>query len=429
MTDRMNTLRPTPRWVRIAAVLTVVLTVVLLTLGGFVTTFRVGMADPVWPTEPLFLLGQDWQQLEFGFLIEHSHRLLGFMTGAAAIVFALGAWLGEPDRKLRLVGLVTIVGLVGGYNEFYKGMKHVWTEVQEKAREQQHLDPKQPDYEQRVNQSESLKQITKWPVAQGAGTAAFAFAVLLFGAAAAAKRTPGGAVRLMASVSLVFVMVQGLLGGFRVFLNALAGTNLAAIHGVFGQVTFAVLVATMVLCTPRREGDALPSDDREPLARLAWITVGVLLLQLVWAVWVRHYGSSVAQRLHILTAFVATGFLVWLAAKVLLNPVAKPLFRGAAIHLLFIVGIQVSLGVESYIGKFVAAGPQAQKLPEERTVTKPQAIMRTAHQLIGAALLASTVAFAVRLGRRPIGVGGEAPAVRELPEVRDRPATVPAQVS
>jgi heme A synthase len=397
----MSTVRPVPRWVRLAGIVTVLLCVLLLALGGFVTTFRVGMADPVWPTEPWFLLGQDWQQLEFGFLVEHTHRLAGWLTGAAVSLFAVGAWLAEPDRRLKIVGLVTLVGLLASYGEFHRGMGKVWSEVQEKAREQRHLDPKQSDFADRLVESDVLKQVTKWPVGQGLGTAAFAVAVLCFGVVAATRRTPGGWVRFAANLGLVFVMVQGLLGGFRVFLNALAGTNLAAIHGVFGQVTFAVLVAAMVLCSPRRESDSLAENDRASLTRLAWVTVGVLLVQLVWAVWVRHYGSSVAQRLHILTAFVATGFLVWLAAKILLNPAAKAVFRGIAIHLMFILGTQLLLGVESYMGKFVAAGPQAQKLPEERQVTKPQAVMRTAHQLIGAGLLAATVAAAVRLGRRP----------------------------
>lgn len=401
----MPSTRPTSRWVRVAAIATVLLCVLLLTVGGFVTTFRVGMADPVWPTEPLFLLGQDWQQLEFGFLIEHSHRLVGFATGAAAILFAVGSWFGEPDRKLRYAGIIAAIGLVAGYNEFYKGMRSVWNEVQEKAKEQRKLDPKGEHFAEQLVETDALKQVTKWPIPQGLGAAMFAVGVLFFGAAAASKRTPGGWVRCLANIGLVCVMVQGLLGGFRVFLNALAGTNLAAIHGVFGQVTFAVLVAGMVLCQPRRDGDAIPLSESSPLARLAWISVAVLFVQLVWAVWVRHHGSAVAQRLHILTAFVATGFLVWLAARILLNPTAKAVYRGIAIHLLVILGTQVLLGVESYIGKFAAAGPQAQKLPEDRTVTKPQAGIRTAHQLIGAGLLAATVAAGVRLGRRPLTSG------------------------
>ncbi len=397
--------RPTSRWVRLAAIATVLLCVLLLAVGGFVTTFRVGMADPVWPTEPWFLLGQDWNQLEFGFLVEHSHRLVGWLTGAAVILFSLGAWLGEPDRKLKLVGFVTLIGLIVAYGEFHRGMGGVWNEVQEIAKARSNLDPKSERFAEQLVEAGVLKQVTKWPIPQALGVAMFAFGVLFFSAAAAAKRTPGGWVRCLANVGLVCVMAQGLLGGFRVFLNALAGTNLAAIHGVFGQVTFAVLVAGMVLCQPRRDGDAIPLSESSPLARLAWISVAVLFVQLVWAVWVRHHGSAVAQRLHILTAFVATGFLVWLAARILLNPTAKAVYRGIAIHLLVILGTQVLLGVESYIGKFAAAGPQAQRLPEDRTVTKPQAGIRTAHQLIGAGLLAATVAAGVRLGRRPLTSG------------------------
>lgn len=401
----MPTIRPTPRWVRLAAIATVLLCVLLLALGGFVTTFRVGMADPVWPTEPWFLLGQDWQQLEFGFLVEHTHRLAGWLTGFAVTIFALGAWWSEPDRKLRWVGMVTLIGLLVSYGEFHRGMGKVWAEVQKSAAEQWHLDPKQAEFEERLIHSDILKQVTRWPIPQGLGTAMFAVGVVFFGVASAMKRTPGGAVRLAANLGLVFVMAQGLLGGFRVFLNALAGTSLAAIHGVFGQVTFSVLVAGMVLCQPRRSGDAVTPQESGPLRRLALISLGVLFVQLVWAVWVRHQGSVIAQRLHILTAFVATGFLVWLAARILISPTAKSVFRGIAIHLLIILGTQVALGVESYLGKFAAAGPQAQKLPEDRTVTKPQAMMRTAHQLIGAGLLAATAAAAVRLGRRPIGSG------------------------
>ncbi len=396
--------RPSPRWVRIAGIITVLLCVLLLALGGFVTTFRVGMADPVWPTEPWFLLGQDWQQLEFGFLIEHTHRLAGWLTGLAITIFAFGAWSVEPNRKLRLIGLVTLVGLLVSYGEFHRGMGKAWSEIQEKAKSQQHLDPQQSDFSERLMESDVLKHVTKWPIPQGLGTAGFALGLILFGSVSASRRTIGGSLRFMVSLGLVFVMIQGLLGGFRVFLNALAGTNLAAIHGVFGQVTFAVLVAAMVLCQPRKDHDALSHAESAPLIRIAYYVLLALFLQLIWAVWVRHYGSPIAQRLHILTAFVATGLLVWLAVRILVSPYAKRLFRGIAIHLLIILAVQLLLGVESYLGKFVTTGPQAQVMPEDRIVTQQQAGMRTAHQLIGAGLLAAVAAAAIRLGRKPIGL-------------------------
>ena len=42
--------------------------------------------------------------------------------------------------------------------------------------------------------------------------------------------------RLLGTAALIAVMIQGLLGGFRVKLNDLVGTDLAAVHGIFAQV-------------------------------------------------------------------------------------------------------------------------------------------------------------------------------------------------
>src|SRR5262249_19254806 len=71
---RPMTDRPVSRFVRIWAVATALVGFALLfALGGFVTSFRVGMADPVWPTEPWYLVVNQkvWvQEPSKGFLIE-----------------------------------------------------------------------------------------------------------------------------------------------------------------------------------------------------------------------------------------------------------------------------------------------------------------------------------------------------------------------
>src|SRR5947208_4038663 len=119
-------LQPVPLFVRVWAVLTVVVALLLLfVLGGFVTSFRVGMADPVWPTEPWYLLGQDWKRLEFGFLVEHTHRAAGWVVGAMVSVLAVAAWWGEPTKLLRWVGLAAIAALLVGYGQFHRGMGDV----------------------------------------------------------------------------------------------------------------------------------------------------------------------------------------------------------------------------------------------------------------------------------------------------------------
>ena len=108
--------RPVPRWVHIWSIATVVAATSLLALGSLVTSYRVGMADPLWPTEPWYLFFIDWREPSAGFLIEHIHRLAGFVVGAFVSVLAVGLWLTEPRRGLKWVGLWmnrVIVGWAG----------------------------------------------------------------------------------------------------------------------------------------------------------------------------------------------------------------------------------------------------------------------------------------------------------------------------
>src|SRR6516225_9513298 len=70
-----------PQWFHLLALLTVCATFALLLLGAVVTTFRFGMADPIWPTYPWHLLLISWQEPRPGFLIEHAHRLAGYIVG------------------------------------------------------------------------------------------------------------------------------------------------------------------------------------------------------------------------------------------------------------------------------------------------------------------------------------------------------------
>jgi cytochrome c oxidase assembly protein subunit 15 len=101
-------------------VLTVCATLPLLLLGAEVTTLQVGMVDPVGFREPwhLFRVAERaWR--EVGFLIEHSHRLVGFVVGSCVIVLAIGLWRCDARRWVRWLGVaalvaVSIQGLLGG---------------------------------------------------------------------------------------------------------------------------------------------------------------------------------------------------------------------------------------------------------------------------------------------------------------------------
>src|SRR5205823_14529031 len=88
--------------------------------------------------------------------------------------------------------------------------------------------------------------------------AAFTLAAMRLG-------SPGRGLRALALVLLVAVMAQGLLGGLRVYLNALFGTDLATIHGVFSQIVVALAVAVLVGTSPRRIANDLWSSSRRTI--------------------------------------------------------------------------------------------------------------------------------------------------------------------
>lgn len=112
--------RPVPRWLHIWAILTVIATALLLALGGLVTTFRVGMADPIWPTTPWFLFFTSWSEPRPGFLIEHSHRLAGYVVGCFTIVLTVGMLATARTCGLKKLGILCLFaviaqGMLGGF--------------------------------------------------------------------------------------------------------------------------------------------------------------------------------------------------------------------------------------------------------------------------------------------------------------------------
>ena len=372
--------RPVPRWLRVWSILTVIVAAAVIVLGSLITTFRVGMSDPVWPTEPWFLIVNNHVWVEEparGFLIEHTHRLVAWAIGVFATVLAVGAWIAEPDRKMRWIGTTAILFLLLAYLGLHGEMGAAW-------------------------RARKAGGELVWPVGSAIACGVGVFVMGVVSVMMLRRPTVGSAVRLFATLGLVAVMIQGLLGGYRVFLDQLMGTQLAAIHGSFGQVTFAILMGVAVLTAPRRDGDCLPEAERAKLQTLGVLLPILVTCQLIWGVWVRHMGSPIGQRLHILTAFVVTGLCVWLCVRTIATEASRKQLGFYVYHLLAIIGVQIVLGVEAWMGKFAASGPSAMLPPELRPITEYAATVRTFHTLIGAALLASTVVLAIRILRKPV---------------------------
>lgn len=104
------------------AILVALSTLVLICLGGLVTSKGVGMAVPDWPTSygynMFFLPLEQWWGIG-GIHDEHLHRLVASSVGGLTVVLALWLQLRGPGRLVKqlgwmAVGLVIFQGVLGG---------------------------------------------------------------------------------------------------------------------------------------------------------------------------------------------------------------------------------------------------------------------------------------------------------------------------
>ncbi|MBL8793664.1 MAG: COX15/CtaA family protein, partial [Planctomycetia bacterium] len=284
-----------PRWLHYWAMLTALLTVPLLFFGAEVTTKKVGMVDPVWPTSPTYLFTEPsaWEK-GVGFLIEHGHRLAGWSVGFCVIVLAVGLWVWEPRRWVRWLGVAALLAVIN----------------------------------------------------------------------------------------------QGLLGGMRVRLNALMGTELALVHGCFGQLVFTLLVG-LVLCTSKRwsrqDDVERATGDQAALQGWSLLLTGLLVAQLILGAILRHKGWALGQRGHVLMAFAVVAAIVWLARLVIEGHGTERNLVWCMRLLGVLMALQLMLGVEAW---FVRQAAPISVAPGHWLWNRD--LVRTAHVLVGSWLLATS---------------------------------------
>ncbi len=208
----------------------------------------------------------------------------------------------------------------------------------------------------------------------------------------------------LGTAALLGVICQGLLGGFRVRLNALFGPDLAMIHGIFGQMVFATLVS-VALCTSRRWADEdevrHAPEDTAPFRRASLLVTALVLCQLALGAWLRHKNSSLALRGHLLIAFVVVAAVAWLVKTVYQEALAGARSRGAARLLAILVGVQLLLGVEALLVKLFM-GPTPMTGPHwllSRDLT------RSLHVVVGSFVLAASVVVTLEAQRRTAWAG------------------------
>ena len=99
--------------------LTVLCAIILICMGGLVTSSEVGLAVPDWPTSfgyNMFLLPLDQWLGKAGIFEEHSHRLMAALVGLLTAILAGWIWVRETTGTIRIValsGIILTLGLMG----------------------------------------------------------------------------------------------------------------------------------------------------------------------------------------------------------------------------------------------------------------------------------------------------------------------------
>lgn len=204
----------------------------------------------------------------------------------------------------------------------------------------------------------------------------------------------------LGTAAVLAVGVQGLLGGFRVQLHALVGPDLAMIHGIFGQLVFALLVSLALCLFGMRAREEMVEEPAEAavLQRGTLALVGSLVLQLVVGAVLRHQGAGWSQRVHLLLAFAVLALVVWLEKAVWQS---GRRLRRTGIILAGLLIFQIMLGVESWVFR-VATDPYA---PVADFWGRD--LVRSAHVLVGALVLASAAALALQVQGQPTHSAGD----------------------
>lgn len=343
---------------RLTARLLVATTLLLLGVGGLVTTYRVGMAVHDWPTtfgSTMFAYPLDEMLRSWGVTLEHGHRMLGSVVGLLTLaLLVVAARAGGRGALLTvLLGLaleVAAVLLLAG---------------------------------QRASSTGEVLIDWSRPALPFAGAVVALLASTLVGH----RR----GLRALTVAGHLAVVGQGLLGGTRVLENS---THLAFLHGSLAQVVFTVLAVTAsVVGSARaeaRSGTGAPQRGPVVLAALAAVLV---LGQSTLGAWTRHTGSHLPLGLHGMNALVVLGVVLLLVSRIgaFERATGSQLVGRVRRGLLHLVAAQFVLGVGVLVVILAVAGGF------EGPVTVTEAVTSTLHVLLGALLAGSCARAAVVL--------------------------------
>lgn len=192
--------------------------------------------------------------------------------------------------------------------------------------------------------------------------------------------------------AVVAVLVQGVLGGLRVKWNALAGQELAILHGAVAHAFFALLVVLTVLTSGKwQRAPVVARAETRWLQATAGLLAGLVYLQIVLGAILRHLGNVGGVFVgHLVGAAAVVGLAMWLALVIGLDPGLRPFLGRSAFWAVGLAGLQVFLG----LGAMLATNLVPPGLASAPTTTETVATIL--HVVCGALLFG--FAGAVALG-------------------------------
>jgi cytochrome c oxidase assembly protein subunit 15 len=152
------------------------------------------------------------------------------------------------------------------------------------------------------------------------------------------------------------------------------------------------MVAIAVWTGPRWWNAAPPAHDVARIRRTSAVTLGLVYLQVILGAWLRHFPSPLAAGAHVLAAAGVLGHAGLLVRRVEQNKSRLGFLVPSARTMAAVLAVQIALGLAAFWIMLPFDGLA-------RTVSTPQALVRTGHQANGALLLACSVVLTLRAFR------------------------------
>tara|TARA_R110002126_G_scaffold107530_6_gene243059 strand:- start:234 stop:1355 length:1122 start_codon:yes stop_codon:yes gene_type:complete len=360
-----------PAGVRTSARMLVVLTLILLFVGGLVTTYRVGLAVVDWPTSEgygLFSTPIDVWTKDFDVRLEHGHRLIGAVVGALTlVVLVIGSRTsGKVTFWLTLLGAVLELAVLG---LFFRDLNPPTGTVGAIAE-------------------------PRWDIfIPGIGASTLILVASLFTGRDRGRRV------FMLIVNLA-VLAQGVLGGARVILS---DSEYGFIHGTVAQGVFALIFGLLVISGRDWNQGARGQGGGVLTTLYVLFTAGAIFSQAQLGAMTRHAAEDKATKfvmmhggMAIIVVGLVAGLLVMLRRVAEQSPEGDPARKGIMAMRKMIMG---TLGAQIVLGTLTLIMVLAVTKGFDQPATFGEAIFASTHIVFGALLLGSTFGALLWTGR------------------------------